>query len=430
MQSPFDMPATRILYILPQPFLLPRGSSFRALATLDALTELGYAVDLLCYPIGPDPKGRKFRVFRCGRPPFLTAVKIGPSPRKLLFDAFLLRSATRMVKRNGYAVIHGVEEAGFIAAHLGRRFRIPYVYDMHSWMSQQIGDVNYLRSHFLLNCFKRLESSAMKRARAIITVGSEMTEILKGLVPGVRAYTLPDCALSLDALDTSKLQSTIRERFFRQSRKVILYTGNFHAYQGIDLLLRSIKELKAAANRSFDFCLLLVGGGPEDPKTVQRYKKMAADLGVEQEVVFSEAFPPEAMPSFMEQSDLVVSSRITGNNVPLKVYTYLASGTLLVATNVPSHVQVLSEDNCLLADPEPRALAGALYQGLVGISPQRRQELVAAAQRTGGVDQWRRFREIVKECYQECVNVKHRLLLLLVGSGVQEGANLPLVITL
>ena len=193
------MPDTKILYILPQPFLLSRGSSFRALATVNALAELGYQVDLLCYPLGIDPKKRQYAIHRSRRPPLLTSVKIGPSPQKIIFDIPLACMAHRMVRRNGYAVIHGVEEAGFIASWLGRKFNVPYIFDMHSWMSQQIEDGNYLKSRLLLNLFKKFESQAMNRARAIITVGPEMTEILRTrLAPGVYAATLPDCPLVFD----------------------------------------------------------------------------------------------------------------------------------------------------------------------------------------------------------------------------------------
>lgn len=396
--------AKRILYILPQPYLLSRGSSFRAQATVNALAELGYRVDLLCYPLGIDPKHRQYTIHRSYRPPLLTSVKIGPSPQKILFDIPLACTAHRLVRRNGYDVIHGVEEAGFIAGWLGCKFGIPYVYDMHSWMSQQIEDGNYLRSRLLLDLFKKFEARAMNGARAIVTVGPEMTEILRTrLAPGVYAATLPDCPLVFDDdLTTPELREDIAGRFFARSRRTILYTGNFHPYQGIDLLLAGIRELKDLVAGRFEFALLLVGGGAGEAKSIAAYKKMAADLGIEREVVFCGEHPAEAMPVFMERADLLVSSRSTGNNVPLKIYTYLASGRLLVATNIPSHTQVLNDGNSLLADPEPKALARSLYRGLDEVSDEERQRLAAEARRIGGVEQHRIFKAVVQDCYDHC----------------------------
>jgi glycosyltransferase involved in cell wall biosynthesis len=295
-----------------------------------------------------------------------------------------------------------VEEAGFIAGHLGIRYGVPYIFDMHSWMSQQLEDGGYLKSRFLLDRFRAFESRTMNRARAIVTVGPEMTEALKRLAPGVPACTLPDLPLTFDEVETPGLENPITRRFFPPGRKTIVYTGNFHPYQGIDLLIESIRHLKQGMDGQIDFTVLLVGGGPAEARTVARYQRMAADLGVEREIVFCGEHPAEAMPVFMKHADLLVSSRITGNNVPLKVYTYLASGRLLVATNIPSHTQVLNEENCLLADPEPEALARALYRGLVDITVPEKERLTAIARQVGGVEQRQKFSAIVQECYEFC----------------------------
>ncbi|HSO09417.1 MAG TPA: glycosyltransferase [Desulfoprunum sp.] len=399
------MTAHKILYILPQPFLLSRGSSFRALATVNALAELGYRVDLLCYPLGIDPKKKRYEIHRSLRPPLLTSVKIGPSPQKVIFDIPLACAAHRMVRRNGYAVIHGVEEAGFIAAWLGKKFGVPYVYDMHSWMSQQIEDGNYLPFAPLLELFRKMESRAMQRAQAIITVGPEMTEILRTkLAPGVYAATLPDCPLVFDDLDTGDPRQRITQEFFAVPRKVILYTGNFHPYQGIDLLLEGIRELKNLVAGRFPFALLLVGGGEGEAKSVAAYRQKVEDLGIAEEVVFCGAHPAEAMPIFMDGADLLVSSRSTGNNVPLKIYTYLASGRLLVATDIPSHTQVLNAGNCLLADPDPASLARTLYRGLAETSDEERQRLTTEARRIGGDEQHRIFSGVLRDCYAHCTS--------------------------
>ena len=76
----------RILYILPQPYLVPRGSSFRAMATVDVLAELGYQVDLLCYPFGKDPRNKKYSIARSANPFSFSSVKIGPSWQKIVLD--------------------------------------------------------------------------------------------------------------------------------------------------------------------------------------------------------------------------------------------------------------------------------------------------------------------------------------------------------
>ncbi len=398
------MTVKKVLYLLPQPYLLSRGSSFRALATVDALAELGYQVDLLCYPIGKGPKKNAYKIFRSSSIPFLTKVKIGPSFGKCLFDIPFAWKAFSLVKKNKYDLIHGVEEAGLIASCLGRKYKIPYIYDMHSWMSQQIEDSKFIKSKIILNYFKKLELQAMNRAKAIITVGPEMTKLLTSLAPSVTAYSLLDCPLNFSELASVALKKTIQEKFFSQEDSVLVYTGNFHSYQGIDLLIESIAELKRiTTSETKKFRLLLVGGGSGEEQVIDRYKKKVAALGLTDEIIFCGEFPAEAMPVFMELADLLVSSRVQGNNVPLKIYTYLASGNLLLATNIASHTQVLNSENCLLADPEPNSLARAIHRGLFEISEAEKKSLVQAALQIGSIEQQEKFKAVLKDCYKNVI---------------------------
>ena len=60
----------------------------------------------------------------------------------------------------------------------------------------------------------------------------------------------------------------------------------------------------------------------------------------------------------MRRVDVVTSPRVEGNNTPLKIYEQLASGVPLVATEVLSHTQVLSKEQCFLAAVDDELLKG------------------------------------------------------------------------
>ena len=57
---------------------------------------------------------------------------------------------------------------------------------------------------------------------------------------------------------------------------------------------------------------------------------------------------------------MLVSPRIAGTNTPLKLYAYLKTGKPIVATDLPTHTQVLTSQTALLAPPDPRAFGQAL----------------------------------------------------------------------
>ncbi|HNP59536.1 MAG TPA: hypothetical protein PKM72_01780, partial [Nitrospirales bacterium] len=56
------------------------------------------------------------------------------------------------------------------------------------------------------------------------------------------------------------------------------------------------------------------------------------------------------------------SPRIKGNNTPMKLYSYLASGKAVLATNLMTHTQVINRDVAMLADPTPELFADGLLQ--------------------------------------------------------------------
>jgi hypothetical protein len=48
----------------------------------------------------------------------------------------------------------------------------------------------------------------------------------------------------------------------------------------------------------------------------------------------------------------------------LKIYEQLASGKPLVATRIWSHTQVLTDEVCILVEPEPTAMAGGIVAAI------------------------------------------------------------------
>jgi glycosyltransferase involved in cell wall biosynthesis len=69
---------------------------------------------------------------------------------------------------------------------------------------------------------------------------------------------------------------------------------------------------------------------------------------------------------------VLVSPRLKGLNTPMKIYSYLDSGTAVLATRVRTHTQVLNDENAYLVEPEPLALGGGLADLLSDASLRER----------------------------------------------------------
>jgi hypothetical protein len=97
-----------------------------------ALVANGYDVDLLAMPVGEEREEEGSRTFRVPNVLGVRDLPIGPSPAKAVLDVFLFFKAWRLARRNSYDIIHGIEEAGFLAVVLGRLFGAGVVYEKHS----------------------------------------------------------------------------------------------------------------------------------------------------------------------------------------------------------------------------------------------------------------------------------------------------------
>lgn len=147
---------------------------------------------------------------------------------------------------------------------------------------------------------------------------------------------------------------------------VVMYVGNLEPYQGIDLLLRSFAHVLERTDRVH---LVVIGGVARD---IDAYRAESRRLGIAQQVHFLGPRPVGELAGHLAEADVVVSPRLRGNNTPMKLYTYLHSGKALVATDLPTHTQLVDGRIAMLAAPHPRAFADALERVLLDASLRSR----------------------------------------------------------
>lgn len=124
----------------------------------------------------------------------------------------------------------------------------------------------------------------------------------------------------------------------------------------------------------------------------------AHDLGLARRVHFLGPRPISQLADLMTQADLLVSPRVQGINTPMKIYSYLDSGTAIVATDLPTHRQVLSHDEAALAAPNPDALASAMLH-LLAHPEERRRLATNARELVRSRHTWASFRATVDEIF-------------------------------
>jgi glycosyltransferase involved in cell wall biosynthesis len=136
----------------------------------------------------------------------------------------------------------------------------------------------------------------------------------------------------------------------------VMYIGNLEPYQGIDLLLDSFTIV---VQKAASVSLIIIGGQSSD---IQRYQKLACHHGIENKVHFLGPKPLEGLARYLAEADILVSPRIKGKNTPLKLYSYLDSGKPVVATDLPTHTQVLHSRVAMLSAPLPQEFSEAIIR--------------------------------------------------------------------
>jgi glycosyltransferase involved in cell wall biosynthesis len=143
------------------------------------------------------------------------------------------------------------------------------------------------------------------------------------------------------------------------SAPVVLYTGTFEHYQGLDLLFAAM----AIALKSVPGAKLVLAGG--QPAQIAAAKAEAARAGLGDSVIFAGQRPAEEIPAYLDAATALVSPRSTGTNTPLKIYQYLRSGRPIVATRLLTHTQVLDDSTSILTEATPEGYAAGIVAALV-----------------------------------------------------------------
>jgi glycosyltransferase involved in cell wall biosynthesis len=361
----------RILMIAPEPFFEPRGTPFSEYHRIRALTELGHTVDLVTYPFGRDVTLPGLRVFRCARPPFVAEVGIGPSWRKVPLDLALFATACRRALAEKYDAVHSHEEGSWFGVVLAGVLRVPHLYDMHSSLPQQLTNFAYSRSRVIRAVFGALERFVIRRSRVVIVICPQLEEVVRGIDTAVPSVLIENAPGSGDAPVEGSGAAVRRGLGIDAGTPVVLYTGTFEAYQGLDLLFASMRTVIASRP---DARLVLAGGRAEQ---IEAARAQAAASGIGDAVIFAGQRPAEEIPAFLDAADVLVSPRSLGTNTPLKIYQYLRAGRPIVATRLLTHTQVLDDEVAFLTEATPEAFGAGVLAAIA--DPDRARAVGARA---------------------------------------------------
>jgi glycosyltransferase involved in cell wall biosynthesis len=362
----------RILVLAPHPFFQARGTPLAVRRVLEFLSARGHELDLLTFHEGEDVSIPNCRIHRITKPIGIQNIRPGFSLKKVICDLLMFGKCLQMVRHNRYDLIHAVEESAFIAATMQLLTGIPYVYDMDSSLAEQLVDA-YPSLQFAFNTLRRCEALAVRRSLGVLTVCAALEDVAHEHDPEKPIGRVEDTSL----LGSDSLVGGNGQGFDAALLPGVgpvplaMYVGNLEHYQGIDLLLQGFRHALLKVPQAH---LIIVGGLQDD---IASYRRKAMQLGVGAQVHFLGPRPIASLNVLLKRADVLVSPRLKGLNTPMKIYSYLDSGTAVLATRLRTHTQILDDRIAYLVPPEPKALGDGLAT-LFG-DPALRQRLASQA---------------------------------------------------
>jgi PEP-CTERM/exosortase A-associated glycosyltransferase len=251
------------------------------------------------------------------------------------------------------------------AIRAGRRHAIPIVYEVRAlWEDAAASHGTHGQASVRYLVTRVVETRALHRADAVTTIcdGLRADAIARG-VPSDKITVIPN------AVDRKKFAGpgipdpALAIRLGLSGKIVLGFFGSFYAYEGLDLLLRAIPDMR---HRGAEIAILLVGGGPEE----ERLRGLAGELGLGASVVFAGRVPHEEMPRYYDLVDVLVfpriSTRLTELVTPLKPLEAMAQERIVIASSVGGHRELIRdrETGYLFPPDNPQRLSDGVRAAL------------------------------------------------------------------
>jgi len=396
---PADLPrplpsAGRVLIVAPQPLFRFTGTPINVMMMCRALGEQGFEVHVATLPGGDDVALPGLVLHRVPQLPGVGQIPIGFSVGKLAYNGLLALEVVRLLRRGRYDVVHAIEEAAFYAVPLARLFRLPALIDLDSDLVLQLREHESWLARALAAPARRLRRIALRQSTAALTVTGHITQLVRSESPRTTVFEITDVPID-DATrppDAARM-AEYRARLGLEQRRLVVYTGNCDRRQGLDELVRALPEV---LRRHPDVALVVVGG---EPAELERLQRQADRLGLSAAVRLIGRRPPDTMPEYMGMAEVLVSPRREPYTTPLKIFSYMASGRPIVATDLPTHSVVLDRDSAILVPPTAAGLAEGIARALD--DPEQAARLGQRAARLVAEDySYERFRSRLLAAYQ------------------------------
>jgi 1,2-diacylglycerol 3-alpha-glucosyltransferase len=338
------------------PFPANHGTPAAIREMSEELVRRGHTVRVVTYPLTDNIPISGVAIDRVRQIGFNRVIKVGPNYQRLIFDFLLIFKLMRIVRRHQIDVIHAHNyEAALVAGIVGRLSGLPVIYNAINTMIGELPSFGFIRPRALaVGLAKLLDYATPRVADAVIADTAELHRFLLDLgvepqrVSTINSGVRPEMFEFGDA-------SKVRRRLAFANQPLIIYTGTFDEFQGVDYLLAAFKIV----HQHDPLAKLVLVGNTINPTHRIKYARMAEKLGVASRVTITScAF--EELPDFLAAADIAVVPRPESAGIPTKLLNYMAAGKAIVSFEKSATILENGKTGRLVAPATAEGLAEAI----------------------------------------------------------------------
>jgi glycosyltransferase involved in cell wall biosynthesis len=276
------------------------------------------------------------------------------------FDFSIWGLVSDFISNGGYHIIHahGTRAASNIF-HAAKKLNIPMIYTVHGW------SFHNNQNYFVRKLRELSESFLTKKAIKTITV-SESNK-----ADGVKKFGLKRAQVIYNGIDDVKFDpeedyTDIRAEFgIPKDKTLVGYLVRMTEQKDPFTMIKAIKKV-SETNKNIVF--LMVGNGD----LLDATKKMASDLGVTDQIVFS-SFRSD-MPDILKAIDIYCLPSLW-EGMPIGMLEAMAMGKACIASSVDGTIELVNDgiNGLLINTKDPDTLAKQIIN--LHLHPERRLAL-------------------------------------------------------
>lgn len=321
------------------PYYSERGSSLRVDMMVRALTDMEHVVELVTTHLGSDIDLNNLRIHRIWKVPYVKRLSLGFSVSRVFLNFLLFWKAMSVMRQTRCDVIQGEDvEGAFWGVFLKLIFRKPLIYSMHNSFSCILRTYGL---HHLVKLARLVEKFIYRSSDFVIANWDFAKEDVLEVVQIRNLVVIHDRV------------PTAMKRFsghVKLESKMIVYTGNFMPYQGVDLL---IKAFKTVARYRDDVTLILIGPNPPD-----HLLDMASG---DDRIFFTHELSLQESNWLVSKAIVAVLPRTASDFPAMKLINYIQFGKAIVAVNIPANSLFLTDlESVVLCEQDPIDMAKKL----------------------------------------------------------------------